>query len=74
MWYSIGLLIGTSAFELYINDSENCLESMNPDMYADDTSVKIASEELNELLTALKTELENISNCTRIEEFSYQQK
>ena len=47
---------------------------MNPDTYADDTCVNIASEELNELLTALKTELENISNCTRIEEFSYQQK
>ena len=36
---------------LYINDFENCLESMNPDMYANDTFMNTTSENLNELLT-----------------------
>ena len=39
-------------------------------MYADDTCVNIASENLNELLTDLKNELENISNWMRINKLS----
>ena len=31
---------------------------MNPNMYDDDTSVNIASDDLNELLTDLKNEME----------------
>ena len=39
-------------------------------MYSDDTCVNIASENLNELLTDLKNELENISNWMRINKLS----
>ena len=39
-------------------------------MYADDTCVNIASENLSELLTDLKNELENISNWMRINKLS----
>ena len=39
-------------------------------MYADDACVNIASENLNELLTDLKNELENISNLMRIDKLS----
>ena len=39
-------------------------------MYADDTCVNIASENLNELLTDLKNELENVSNWMRINKLS----
>ena len=39
-------------------------------MYADDTCVDIASESLNELLTDLESELENISNWMRISKLS----
>ena len=39
-------------------------------MYADDTCVNIASKNLNELLTDLKNELENISNWMRINKLS----
>ena len=39
-------------------------------MYADDTCVNIASENLNELLTDLKNELENISNWMGINKLS----
>ena len=40
-------------------------------MYAEDTCVRVASESLNQLLTALKNELGNISNWMRINKLSY---
>ena len=61
-----GSCLGPLLFTLYINDFENCLENMNPNMYADDTCVNIASKNLNGLLTDLKNELENILNWMRI--------
>ena len=39
-------------------------------MYANYTCVNIASENLNDLLTDLKNELENISNWMRINKLS----
>ena len=57
-----GSCLGTLLFILYINDFENCLKSTVPNKYADDTCVNIVSENLNELLTDLKNELENFSN------------
>ena len=62
--------MGPLLFILYINDFENCLKSTIPNMYADDTCVNFASENLNELLTDLKNELENISNWMRINKLS----
>ena len=38
-----GSCLGPLLFILYINDFENCLKSMIPNMYADDTCVNIAS-------------------------------
>ena len=61
-----GSCLGPLLFVLYINDFENCLKSTIPNMYADDTCVNIASENLNELLADLKNELENVSNWIRI--------
>ena len=65
-----GSCLGPLLFILYINDFENCLKSTIPNMYADDTCVNIASENLNELLIDLKNELENISNWMRINKLS----
>ena len=55
-----GSCLGSLLFLLYSNDFENCLENM-PNMYADDACVTIASENLNDQITDLKDELENIS-------------
>ena len=65
-----GSCLGPLLFLLYINDFENCLEYMTPNMYADDTCVTIASENLNDLIAGLKNELENISNWMRINKLS----
>ena len=45
-----GSYLGPLFFKLYINNFENCLENMTPNVYAHDTCVSIASESLNELL------------------------
>ena len=62
--------LGPLLFLLYINDFENCLEYMTPSMYADDKCSTIASENLNNLTTDVKNELENISNWMRISKLS----
>ena len=43
---------------------------MTPDMHADDTYVTIASENLNDLTTDVKNELENVSNWMGINKLS----
>ena len=65
-----GSCLGPLLFTIYTYDFENCLKSTVPNMYADDICVNIASENLNELLTDLKNELESISNWVRINKLS----
>ena len=67
---SQGSCLGPLLFLLYVNDFENCLEYMTPSMYAEDTCVIISSENLNDLITDVKNELENISNWMRINKLS----
>ena len=55
---------------LYVNDFENCLEYMTPNVYSDDTCATIASEDFNDLTTDGKNELENTSNWMRINKLS----
>ena len=63
-------MFGPLLFSLYINDFENCCENMTPKMYADEASVNIASENLDDLITDLNNELENISNRMRVNRLS----
>ena len=57
-------------FLIYINDFENCLESMTPNTYVYAKCVTIASEDLNDVVTDLKNELETISNWIRANKLS----
>ena len=66
MWYSTGFVFGTLVFLQYINDFESCLENMTPNMCANNTCITIASENLNDVKTDSKNELENRSNWMRI--------
>ena len=65
-----GSCLGPLLFLLYVNDFENCLEYMTPNMYADDICATITSDNLNDLITDLKNELENISNWMRTNKLS----
>ena len=52
-----GSCVGPLLFLLYVNDSENCMEYITPNMYADDTCVTIASENLKDLIADVKNKL-----------------
>ena len=41
-----------------MNDFEKCLKKSKPNMYADDTSISYASNEINELCNEIKGELD----------------
>ena len=53
-----GSCLGPLLFLLCVNDFENCLEYMTPNMYADDACLTVASENLSDLITNMKNELE----------------
>ena len=56
-----GSLIGPLLFLIYINDLPNCLREATPRMYADDTSITIASNSVAQIEEVLNHELGNLS-------------
>ena len=59
---SQGTIVGPLLFLLYINDLPNCLSNCEPRMYADDTHLTYAS---NNIQTSLNEDLENVQNWLR---------
>ena len=59
---SQGTIVGPLLFLLYINDLPNCLSNCEPRMYADDTHLTYAS---NNIQTSLNEDLENVDNWLR---------
>ena len=43
----LGRILGPLLFLLFINDLPNCLSSSHPSMYADDTHLTFANNEIN---------------------------
>ena len=57
-----GTILGPLLFLLYINDLPNCLSSSQPRMYADDTHLTFASEDINIIDKALNRDLDLVNN------------
>lgn len=55
-----GSNLGPLLFLIYINDLPNCLSEATPRMFADDTSISVASDSISELELILNKELEKI--------------
>ena len=55
-----GTILGPLLFLLYINDLPNCLHYSQPRMYADDTSITFASNNVEEINECITSDLEEI--------------
>ena len=65
-----GSCLGPLLFVIYLNDLENCLKFSKASIYADDTNVTIASEDIEKLVFEAQQELLNLSEWMRINKLS----
>ena len=56
-----GTILGPLLFLIYINDLPNCLVHSQPRMYADDTHLTLASNNINDIEIYLNQDLENVN-------------
>ena len=52
-----GVILGPLLFIVYINDLPNCLSNSEPRMYADDTHITFASNNIQNINTVLNEDL-----------------
>ena len=60
-----GTILGPLLFLLCINDLPNCLSNCEPRMYADDTHLTYAGNNIHNIQTSLKEDLENVHSWLR---------
>ena len=60
-----GTILGPLFFLLYINALPNYLSNCKPRMYADDTHLTFASNNIHNIQTSLNEDLENVHNWLR---------
>ena len=65
-----GSCLGPLLFIIYLNDLEKCLKFSRASIYADDTSITIASDDVAKLVEDAHQELSNLSEWMRVNKLS----
>ena len=65
-----GSCLGPLLFIIYLNDFEKCLEFSQASLYADDTQITIASDDVEKLVLDTQHELVNLFEWMRINKLS----
>ena len=65
-----GSCLGPLLFIIYLNDFEKCLKFSWPSIYADDTSITTASDDVAKLVEDAHQELSNLSEWMRVNKLS----
>ena len=66
-----GFILGSLLFIIYINDFPTCVQHTTPGMFADDTYIATAHEDISTIECSLNSDLTEVHNWLKINKLSF---